>query len=127
MVLQNRALQTQHTLPEQWLTTSIQESQNTSCNSTLSLPKNSIGQLYTIDSLHKDQQFILCQILQKLHEWLHCDNLKNFKPLRCTIMGQGGSGKSVLLNTITSVVRNLFQRNDVIKIACPTRTAAFNA
>ena len=41
-------------------------------------------------------------------------------------MGQGGSGKSILLNTITSVLRCVFQHNDVVRIACPTGTAAFN-
>ena len=129
MTSQKHTLHTNDTQPEVWLPTTIQQdSQNTSSSfEMLMLPKNSAGQCYTITSLYADQQFILYKILQKVHEWLYSDNLETFIPLRCTIMGQGGSGKSVLLNTITSVMRRLFQRNDVIKVACPTGTAAFNA
>lgn len=110
--------------PNSWLTWKIKE---TSTSSDLVLPKNHAGQNYDINALYADQQFILYQVLRKIHEWLYCDDLSNFQPLRCTIIGQGGSGKSVLLNTITTVLRRLFQLNDVVRVACPTGTAAFNA
>jgi hypothetical protein len=110
--------------PESWLTWKIKES---STSSDLVLPKNPAGQNYDINALYSDQQFILYQVLSKIHEWLYCDDLSSFQPLRCTIIGQGGSGKSVLLNTITTVLRQLFQLNDVVRVACPTGTAAFNA
>lgn len=66
-------------------------------------------------------------ILHKIHEWLTCDDFSTFVPLRCTIIGQAGSGKSVLINTITAAIRMLFEYNNVICIGCPTGTAAFNA
>jgi PIF1-like helicase len=56
-----------------------------------------------------------------------CDDLSAFQPLRCTITGQAGTGKSVLLNTITSCIRTVFEYNNVVAVGCPTGTAAFNA
>lgn len=65
-------------------------------------------------------------IIKKLKEFMTCDNLSNFKPLRCTIVGQGGTGKTVLLNTVTSVVRRMFQKTGVVRVAAPTGVAACN-
>ena len=94
---------------------------------TVDIPRDSMGRSFTISRLFPDQQYIMFRVLSKVHEWLYCDDLSLFKPLRCTIVGQAGSGKSVLLNTITAVLRSLFQRNNVVKVGCPTGTAAFNA
>ena len=91
------------------------------------IPRDSMGRSFSISRLFPDQQYIMYRILSKVHEWLYCDDLSQFIPLRCTIVGQAGSGKSVLLNTITAVLRSLFQRNNVVKVGCPTGTAAFNA
>lgn len=57
---------------------------------------------------------------------MECDDLSKFKPLRMTINGAGGSGKSVVINTIVALMRKMFQINDVVKVAAPTGTAAFN-
>ena len=45
---------------------------------------------------------------------------KKFTPLRMTIMGQAGTGKSHLINTITSVVRTIFGEDDSVHITGPT-------
>ena len=37
---------------------------------------------------------------------------KKFKPLRMTIMGCGGTGKSVLINTLVTCIRKIFDDND---------------
>jgi energy-coupling factor transporter ATP-binding protein EcfA2 len=92
-----------------------------------SIPLNHLGQPYSISALYPDQKYIMFRVMSKIREWLECDNLRSFKPLRCTIVGQAGSGKSVLLNTITAVMRRLFNYNNVLKVGCPTGTAAFNA
>jgi hypothetical protein len=42
------------------------------------------------------------------------------------INGSGGSGKSVVINTIVTVMRKMFNINGVVKVAAPTGTAAFN-
>ena len=62
----------------------------------------------------------------KLHEWLHCRDFTNFKPLRMTVLGAGGSGKSVVINTLVTMMRNMFKYDGVIRVAAPTGTAAFN-
>jgi predicted GTPase len=43
-----------------------------------------------------------------------------------TIMGAAGTGKSVLINTLVTVLRVMFDDNDVVHVAAPTGTAAFN-
>ena len=123
---QPRLLHDANIANDTWLTWKIKEVQSPSSDE-LSLPRNNAGNLYTIDALYKDQQFIIYHVLNKIHEWLFCEDIAQFQPLRCTIIGQGGSGKSVLINTITTILRCLFHQNDVVKVACPTGTAAFNA
>ena len=44
-----------------------------------------------------------------------------------TICGQAGSGKSVLIKTLLTVIRKMFGRNDVCYICAPTGSAAFQA
>lgn len=43
-----------------------------------------------------------------------------------TVNGPGGSGKSVVINTVVGIMRTMFGVNDVVKIVAPTGTAAFN-
>jgi hypothetical protein len=47
------------------------------------------------------------------------------KPLRETIMGCGGTGKSFIINTIISIVRNMTQMNDTVKVGAPSGAAAY--
>ena len=90
------------------------------------IPLNSSGDPYELDDLFDDQKWIAFVILQKIHEWFTTPNLSTFEPLRCTINGQAGTGKSVLLNTITSVIRRFTNSNNACIVAAPTGTAAFN-
>ena len=53
-------------------------------------------------------------------------NDPNYKPMRATIMGSGGTGKSFIINTIISMVRTLTCSNDTVQIAAPSGAAAFN-
>ena len=76
--------------------------------------------------IKSDQLGIVCVVLQKLNEWLETDDLDTFKPLRMIINGGGGSGKSVIINTLVTVFRKMFGIDDVIRIAAATGTAAFN-
>lgn len=65
--------------------------------------------------------------MDKVIEWVTCEDFKTFKPLRLTINGPGGTGKTVVINTIVTLMRKLFNNNDVVKVCAPTGTAAFNA
>jgi ATP-dependent DNA helicase PIF1 len=50
---------------------------------------------------------------------------KKFKPLRMTIMGCAGTGKSVLINTVVAYIRRI-QKNYSFIVAAPTGAAAHN-
>ena len=69
-------------------------------------------------------------ILAKLKEWIEYVEKYTeedpFEPLRMTIIGAAGTGKSVIINTLVAVLRRMFQDNDVVHVAAPTGTAAFN-
>ena len=56
----------------------------------------------------------------------YLNNNTKYKPLRATIMGCGGTGKSFIINTIISIVQNMTQLNDLIIVGVPTGAAAFN-
>lgn len=94
--------------------------------SSLELPLRDDGTEYKVSGLYPDQRKIVAVVMRKIREWLECDDLSNFKPLRLVINGSGGSGKSVVINTLITLLRNMFKTNDVVKIAAPTGTAAFN-
>jgi hypothetical protein len=49
-----------------------------------------------------------------------------FIPLRLTVRGAAGTGKSFIINTIVSYLRRMFDDNDVVHVLAPTGIAAFN-
>jgi PIF1-like helicase len=65
-------------------------------------------------------------VLDTIHNFLHCDDLRQFKPLRIIVNGQGGSGKSVVINTLVTIIRKMFGFNDVVRVIAPTGVAAYN-
>ena len=86
---------------------------------------------YQLKDLNDDQFHIAYFILKKIREWLNLPNKskkeqKKFEPLRLTVMGQGGTGKSRLINTLVSVIRTMFENNDSVHVAAPTGAAAFS-
>jgi len=92
----------------------------------LHIPIRDDGKEYTVEALYEDQEIIVAEVMKKIKEWLECTNFDHFQPLRMTINGSGGSGKSVVINTIVTLLRKMFQCNEVVKVAAPTGTAAFN-
>ncbi len=108
-----------------WLKTQIQRVE-TEEETLLIIPRRDDGSHYELASLYEDQLEVACVILNTLHEFLTIEDLRNFKPLRIIVNGQGGSGKSVVINTIVSVMRRMFGINDVVKVVAPTGTAAYN-
>lgn len=79
-----------------------------------------------MDDLYNDQKGIACVIMNAVREWVECEDLSKFEPLRMVVNGSGGAGKSVVINTIVTVMREMFDCNDVIRVAAPTGTSAFN-
>jgi hypothetical protein len=112
--------------PEDWLQLKVTEFEDKQ-DSYLILPKKGNGADYEILDLYEDQQYIALVVLDELHEFMTCRDLASFEPLQMTLVGQGGTGKSVLLQTIRSCIRRIFGTNKVAKTAAPTGVAAFNA
>lgn len=108
-----------------WLNTKAQQAEE--CDTSgIRLPVKNNGEYYEIKDLYDDQKFVVETIMKKLREWVETDDLSKFQPLRLTINGKGGSGKSVIIDTIVTAIRRMFHRNDVVQVAAPTGTAAFN-
>jgi signal recognition particle GTPase len=93
-------------------------------------PTKSDGEKYYIDDCHVDQQEAIARVLIKIKEWIdhvEASNEEEFEPLRLTICGVAGSGKSVLISTLASMIRRIFQNKDSVVICAPTGSAAYNA
>ena len=81
----------------------------------LELPTTSNGELYSIHFCGPGQKEILARVLMKLREWVELPSrietnheTNKFAPLRMTVSGEAGSGKSVLIYALVTVVRSMF-------------------
>ena len=111
--------------PESWLEYEINAAKK-DLEKKPHIPLKDNGKNYKIEDLHDDQKWIAYVVLAKLKEWFTSPDLSTFKPLRMTINGQAGTGKSVLINTLVSIVRSFTDCNNACLVAAPTGTAAFN-
>lgn len=66
-------------------------------------------------------------IMDRLMQWVNSTNLASFKPLRMVLNGPAGTGKTVVINTIVTLIRQIFNENDAVQVCAPTGVAAFNA
>ena len=66
---------------------------------------------YAIDTCSKDQKEVLSYILQYFKRWHELaktpEALDTFTPLRMTLCGVAGSGKSTLINTLVTAIRKM--------------------
>jgi hypothetical protein len=91
---------------------------------TLDIPTQKDGSEYLLKDLSKQQQAVVLASIDTIVKFLN--NGTQYKPLRATVMGCGGTGKSFIINTIISIVRTMTQLNDSILVGAPTGAAAFN-
>ena len=90
----------------------------------LFIPTQKNGDAYDVEMLSDEQKSIVYDAVDTVMKFLTND--PNYKPMRATIMGSGGTGKSFIINTIISMVRTITCSNDTVQIAAPSRAAAFN-
>ena len=90
----------------------------------LIIPTQNNGNAYDVEMLSDEQKSIVYDAVDTVMKFLNND--PDYKPLRATIMGSGGTGKSFIINTIISMVRTLTCSNDTVQIAAPSGAAAFN-
>ena len=111
-------------------TQNLTQDKNTFLGLPMKLNKNSKLENYKIQDLHDDQKDITAVVMYKLQEWFTCvqnENTTNYTSLRLTICGEAGSGKTVLINTLVSLIRQLTQKKNSVHVCGPTGSAAFNA
>jgi PIF1-like helicase len=103
--------------------------QQANVNEELQLPTLHNGDSFELLNAKDDQQEVLAYILQRVHEWfqnIHVDGYKP-EPIRLTITGVAGSGKSYLTNCLVTALRKIFGTTDSVMVMAPTGEAAFNA
>ena len=101
----------------------IQKQESVSKDS-LNIPMRKDGRNYCISQLNQEQRRIVLAAVDTIVKFL--TNHRNYKPLRATVMGSGGTGKSYIINTIISIVRQLTMANDTVQVAAPSGAAAYN-
>ena len=90
----------------------------------LDIPMKNNGEKYKVEDLSAEQYTIAMAVIDTV--WKFLTNDPDYKPLRATIMGAGGTGKSHLINTILTSIRELTGCNDSICVGAPSGGAAFN-
>ena len=96
---------------------------SSSSRNDLVIPKQTNGKIYCVDG-SDEQEKIVYTVLDTIIKFLNND--PSYKPLRATVMGCGGAGKSHVINTIISLVRKLTSCNDTVQVAAPSGSAAYN-
>ena len=85
---------------------------------------------YMTKDLHEDQKEVAGVAMYKLQEWFRCvesGTTENYTPLRLTVCGEAGSGKTALINTLVTLTRRLTGTKNSAHVCGPTGSAAFNA
>jgi len=88
------------------------------------IPTKSDGSAYNINDLSEEQKLIVLLTVDTVVKFLTND--KDYMPLRGTITGMGGCGKSLVINTIIAIIRKLTESNSTVQVAAPSGSAAYN-
>ena len=75
---------------------------NESHDQIVEIPTQKDATAYTLDALSNQQQAVVLALIDTVVKFLNNDT--NYKPLRATIIGCGGTGKSFIINTIISII-----------------------
>ena len=94
-------------------------------NDFLNIPEKQDGNKYLFSDLNHDQKSITYLVMDTLLKWITAPENENstsynFEPLRMTVHGKAGAGKSYLIHTITSMIRHVTGVNDSVIVCAPT-------
>jgi hypothetical protein len=84
---------------------------------------------YNIRDATASHSAVLYKVFGKIREWMEWeagDQKSKYVPLRLTVRGAAGTGKSSIINIIVSYNRCMFDDNDVVHVVAPTGMATFN-
>jgi putative protein kinase ArgK-like GTPase of G3E family len=87
------------------------------------LPLRNDRSQYALVDATEDQAQVLYHVLDHRRAWFDVSST-NPEPLRLTIAGVAGSGKSVLITTLVTAVGKMFHSTRAVKIVAPTGQAA---
>lgn len=104
--------------------TKLERDEQENQDDVLYIPKRSNGEPYSIDLLSFEQRVIVLATVDTVVKFLLNDD--DYKPLRATIIGMGGCGKSLIINTIICIIREMTHTNSSVQIAAPSGNAAWN-
>ena len=90
----------------------------------LVIPAQRNGEAYDVEHMSGEQKHIVYTAVDTIIKFLNND--PSYKPMRATIMGSGGTGKSFVINAIIGMVRTLTSCNNTVQIAAPSGAAAFS-
>ena len=76
-------------------------------NTALDIPTMHNGLEYCADNLVGNQKAIVSAVFDNLTNWINYSNgeTSTYSPLRMTVLGKGGTGKSHIINTIVAKIR----------------------
>lgn len=93
----------------------------------------------TLDMAENDQLDVMLMILENIKEWVKSSSEDDdpnhsadsntevgYRPLRITVRGAAGSGKSFFIKTLANTIRNMFGDHGAVHISAPTGAAAHN-
>ena len=109
-----------------WLFDHIENYNRNFKNGNLYLPTTNNGNNYYFTELNLEQKQIAFLVMDKIIEWVNFPKtnenkmIYDFMPLRMTVIGKAGSGKSFLIHTLITLVRQLTGINDSVIICGPT-------
>ena len=89
----------------------------------LIIPRQKDGKTYSVNG-SPEQEEIVYTAIETIIKFLNND--PSYKPMRATVLGCGGTGKSHIINTIIGIVRQMTVSNNTIQIAAPSGSAAYN-
>jgi len=107
-----------------WLQTQIDKVKNEPASSELNLPKKENDQECNLSELNNQQRRIAQVILHTIVAWMNKSS--DYKPLRMTVSAGAGRGKSFLIHQLTSAIKRMLHRNDVVLTTAFTGSAANN-
>lgn len=90
----------------------------------LIIPTRRDGSRYELDDLNDEQQHVVLCAMEAIIKFVSND--PTYVPLRATVVGCGGTGKSFIVNTLVTLIREFTKSNDSVKVAAPSGGAAYN-
>jgi hypothetical protein len=94
----------------EWLENTLQDHETSTFlveENELGLPLRHDGSFYELDSLEEDQKDIIAHCLKHVKNWVENvadDGTSSLEPLRLTVKGVAGSGKSTFINTLVTTI-----------------------